>query len=78
MNGRRPKDSLYRPAPAAEHGTLTCPPSSASHADVATDQLLDFGDGVNVESNGNVEGDQRPSETDDNPRCVRPPSSGSV
>ncbi|KAL6100164.1 ldlrap1 [Pungitius sinensis] len=39
--------------------------------DVATDRLLDFGDGANVvaESNGNVEEDQRPPETDNNPPC---------
>ncbi|KAM8841223.1 low density lipoprotein receptor adapter protein 1a isoform 2-T2 [Spinachia spinachia] len=44
--------------------------------DVATDQLLDFGDSVTVivESNGNVEEDQldnkRPSETNNNPPCA--------
>ncbi|XP_062414662.1 low density lipoprotein receptor adapter protein 1a isoform X2 [Pungitius pungitius] len=39
--------------------------------DVATDRLLDFGDGANVvaESNGNVEEDQRPPETNKNPPC---------
>lgn len=53
---------------------MNCPSSSQ---DVATDNLLDFEDSVNVvvETNGNVEEDQldnhRPSESNNNPAWVR-------
>lgn len=50
-------------------------PSLSSQLDVATDNLLDIEDSVNVvETNGNVEEDHlenhRPSETNNNPAWV--------
>lgn len=56
-------------------------PYLSSHADVATDNLLDFDDSVNVvvETNGNAGEDQldnhRPSETNNNAAWVRSSSS---
>ena len=55
-----------------------------SLVDVATDNLLDFDDGVNVEveTNGNTEEEQldnhRPSETNNNPAWVRRSSGSSL
>lgn len=60
---------------------INCPPSLSSQLDVATDNLLDFEDSVNVavETNGNIEEDQwdnhRPPETNNNPAWVRLSSS---
>uniref|UniRef100_G3P320 Low density lipoprotein receptor adaptor protein 1a n=1 Tax=Gasterosteus aculeatus aculeatus TaxID=481459 RepID=G3P320_GASAC len=67
--GRRAKSGSSGEAGSSSRSEKSDSLGSLRGTDVATDQLLDFGDGVNVESNGNVEGDQRPSETDDNPPC---------
>ncbi|TKS88646.1 Low density lipoprotein receptor adapter protein 1-B [Collichthys lucidus] len=71
--GKRAKSGSAGEASSSSHSERSNSLGSLKGTDVATDNLLDFEDGVNtvVETNGNVEEEQldnhRPSETNNNP-----------